>query len=303
MRESIPPALEGERLDRVVSMMSGISRAAASELVAGGAVTVNGTAVTTRAFRVAEGDDVAFPDPRPEAEVQLVAEAGVAVPVVYDDDDVIVVSKPAGLVVHPGAGHASGTLVHGLLHRYPELAGVGQPDRPGIVHRLDADTSGLLVVARSAGAYEDLVDQLSSRSVGRVYDALVWGTFETPRGSIDAPVGRSRRHPTRMAVTADGREARTDFDVVETFHHPVELSRLRCRLHTGRTHQIRVHLMSVHHAVVGDPVYGGVRESFPVPRLWLHAAELSFDHPGTGERVTFDAPLPDDLVGVLNRLQ
>jgi 23S rRNA pseudouridine1911/1915/1917 synthase len=302
MHESIPPALAGERLDRIVSMISGISRSEASELVVSGAVEVNGTVVRSRTHRVSEGDVVAFPDPQPEVEVELTAESDVPVPVVHADEHVIVINKPPGLVVHPGAGHATGTLVHGLLHQFPEVAGVGQPDRPGIVHRLDADTSGLLVVARSPEAYEDLVMQMASRSVGRTYDALVWGTFETPRGSVDAPIGRSRRHPTRMAVTADGREARTDYEVVDVFHFPVELSRLRCRLHTGRTHQIRVHLTSIHHAVVGDPVYSGIRESFPVPRLWLHAAELAFDHPVSGERLVFTAPLPDDLGDVLDRL-
>jgi 23S rRNA pseudouridine1911/1915/1917 synthase len=302
MRESIPPAMAGERLDRIVSMISDMSRAAASGLVTAGAVEVNGVVVTTRTHRVNDGDVVEFPDPEPEGLVILEPEADVPLTVVHVDDDVIVIDKPPGVVVHPGAGHATGTLVHGLLYRFPELAGVGQPDRPGLVHRLDADTSGLLVVARTPAAYEDLVDQLAARSVTRCYDALVWGTFETPRGRIDAAIGRSRRHPTRMAVTADGRDARTDFEVVDDFHYPVELTRLRCRLHTGRTHQIRVHLTSIQHAVVGDPVYSGVRESFPVPRLWLHAAELAFDHPVTGDRLTFISPLPDDLAGVLDRL-
>jgi 23S rRNA pseudouridine1911/1915/1917 synthase len=302
VRETIPPAMAGERLDRVVSMISGVSRSTASDLVAEGAVEVNGTVVTARSHRVADGDVVAFPDPVSPGVVELVAEADVEVPVVFADDEVIVIDKPTGLVVHPGSGHTTGTLVHGLLHQFPEVASVGQEGRPGLVHRLDADTSGLLVVARTPSAYDHLVDQLADRSMGRAYDALVWGSFEVPRGQVDAPVGRSRRHPTRMAVTADGRPARTDFEVTEAFTQPVEVSRLRCRLHTGRTHQIRVHLKSIQRPVVGDPLYGGVRESFPVPRLWLHAAELVFVHPTSGERLVFTSPLPADLAGVLERL-
>lgn len=301
--EVVPAALDGERLDRVVAMLTGASRAAVADQVAEGRVTVNGQAVTVRSHRVVAGDVVAAP-PAPTAE-SVVIEPDVSVPfeVVFEDADLVVVGKPPGLVVHPGAGNPTGTLVHGLVARFPDLAGVGQPGRPGLVHRLDADTSGLLVVARTPEAYADLVDQLADRTVTRRYDALVWGEFETTTGRIDAPIGRSRRHPTRMAVTADGREAVTDYEVATTFHHPVVVSRLRCALHSGRTHQIRVHLASIGRPVVGDGLYGGDREGLRSPRLWLHAAELSFDHPGTGERLTFTAPLPDDLASVLADLR
>jgi 23S rRNA pseudouridine1911/1915/1917 synthase len=232
----------------------------------------------------------------------VTADPAVTVTVVYEDDDVVVVDKAPGLVVHPGSGNPSGTLVHGLVHRYPEMSGVGEPMRPGLVHRLDADTSGLLVVARTSEAYSTLVTQMASHSVDRQYDALVWGEFETPAGRVDAPVGRSRRHPTRMAVTADGRSAVTDYTVEQTFHQPVVVSRLRCRLLTGRTHQIRVHLSGIGHPVVGDPLYSGIRESLVVPRLWLHATHLGFEHPVTGEHCEFDSPLPDDLAAVLDEL-
>jgi 23S rRNA pseudouridine1911/1915/1917 synthase len=301
--EVVPAALDGERLDRVVAMLTGASRAVVADQVADGRVRVNGEAVTSRSHRVVTGDLVAAP-PAPAADdIVIEPDASVAFEVVFEDADLIVVAKPPGLVVHPGAGNPTGTLVNGLVARFPDLAAVGQPGRPGLVHRLDADTSGLLVVAHTPDAYTDLVHQLAERTVTRRYDALVWGEFETTTGRVDAPIGRSRRHPTRMAVTADGREAVTDYEVVTTFHHPVVVSRLRCALHSGRTHQIRVHLASIGRPVVGDGLYGGDREGLRSPRLWLHAAELSFDHPGTGERLSFSAPLPGDLAGVLAELR
>jgi 23S rRNA pseudouridine1911/1915/1917 synthase len=204
--------------------------------------------------------------------------------------------------VHPGAGNARGTMVAGLLARYPELAGVGEPERPGIVHRLDKGTSGLLVVARTQDAYESLVEQLSSRSVERRYLTLVWGCPEPATGVVDAPIGRSRRDPTRMTVSATGREARTRYEVRERFTEPIVASLVECKLETGRTHQIRVHLAAIGRPVVGDPRYKGARASFKTPRMFLHAHTLAFDHPATGERVSFTAPLPADLQSVLDRL-
>jgi 23S rRNA pseudouridine1911/1915/1917 synthase len=302
MREVVPRALDGQRLDRVVALVTGGSRAEAAALVDEGAVTVGGSPVTTRSHRVAEGDmvDIDLPD-RP-AEIELAADPSVPVPVVHEDADLIVVDKPAGVVVHPGAGQASGTLVNGLLARYPEIRDVGQPDRPGIVHRLDKGTSGLLLVARSALAYDRLVAMLGRHEVDRRYRTLVWGTVASPTGLVDAPVGRSGRERTRMAVTVRGKPARTWYDVVRTFHHPVEVTELVCRLETGRTHQIRVHMASIGHRVVGDGRYGGDRQSLPLPRPFLHAEHLGFDHPITGEALTFTSPLPDDLAQVLARL-
>jgi 23S rRNA pseudouridine1911/1915/1917 synthase len=302
MREVVPRALDGQRLDRVVALVTGGSRAEAAALVDEGAVTVGGSPVTTRSHRVAEGDmvDIDLPD-RP-AEIELAADPSVPVPVVHEDADLIVVDKPAGVVVHPGAGQGSGTLVNGLLARYPEIRDVGQPDRPGIVHRLDKGTSGLLVVARSTLAYDRLVAMLGRHEVDRRYRTLVWGTVASPTGLVDAPVGRSGRERTRMAVTVRGKPARTWYDVVRTFHHPVEVTELVCRLETGRTHQIRVHMASIGHRVVGDGRYGGDRQSLPLPRPFLHAEHLGFDHPITGEVLTFTSPLPDDLAQVLARL-
>jgi len=301
MRETVPAALDGERLDRLVAILTGRSRAAAAALVAGGAVRVGDDVVTAGKHRVADGDEVEVdvgPDPGP----LVVADPSVPVPVVHEDDDVVIVDKPAGLVVHPGAGHATGTLVHGLLARYPEIAQVGEPDRPGIVHRLDRDTSGLLVVARSERARRALVRALSAHQVERSYLALVVGLPEADTGMVDAPIGRSNRAPTRMAVSTRGRQARTRYAVEARWDDP-GVALLRCRLETGRTHQIRVHLAAIGHPVVGDDTYSRGRPP-PVasPRLFLHATRLAFDHPVDGHRVTADSPLPADLAAVLAAL-
>jgi 23S rRNA pseudouridine1911/1915/1917 synthase len=295
---TVPAALAGERVDRALALVTGWSRADVQTLLSRDAVLVGGRTVA-KSHRLAEGDRIELLDapasdepPRPEP---------LPVNVVFEDDDVIVVDKPAGLVVHPGAGHASGTLVNGLLARAPALASVGDPARPGIVHRLDRDTSGLLVVARSPRAYESLVAQLSAREVAREYVALVWGAPDAPRGVIDAPIARSQARRTRMAVRDEGRPARTRYEVRAVFDDP-RCSLLDCALETGRTHQIRVHLAAIDHPVVGDATYGGARQSLPLSRPFLHAAALAFDHPATGERMRYTSPLPDELQHVLDAL-
>ena len=304
MNEVVPAALDGERVDRIVSLLTGASRAAAADLVAGGAVRVDGATVTSGKQRLHEGQVLEFPDGSPTAIAAAAPDASVSFTVVHADDDVIVVDKPAGLVVHPGAGNPDGTLVNGLLARFPELAGVGDDQqRPGIVHRLDADTSGLLVVARSEEAYRPLVAQAGDRTMTRESVALAWGVPEARRGVVDAPIGRSAREPTRMTVAAGGRPARTRYEVEQEYTDPVACSRWRCQLETGRTHQIRVHLAAIGHPVVGDERYGGVRPGLDVPRLMLHAQHLAFTHPRTGERMAFDSPVPADLAGVLSRLR
>jgi 23S rRNA pseudouridine1911/1915/1917 synthase len=302
MRETVPPALDGQRLDRVVAMVTGRSRAEAAALVDAGAVAVGGRAVTARAYRVSEGDQLDVPSAEPPADVALVADPAVVVPVVHEDEHLLVVDKPAGLVVHPGAGQAGGTLVHGLLARYPEIRTVGQPDRPGIVHRLDRGTSGLMLVARTPVTYERLVAMLASRRVDRRYRALVWGTLDSPTGLVDAPIGRSARDRTRMAVTLAGKPARTAYEVERAYDDPVAVTELRCKLETGRTHQIRVHLASIGHPVVGDARYGGDRASLPCPRPWLHAERLALVHPVTGEPLAFASAVPPDLAEVRARL-
>jgi len=301
--EVVPAALAGERLDRLVAMVVGCSRAQAAVLVDDGAVTVGGAVCTSRSVKLAEGDEVVIEAAGAVADVALAGDPSVPVHVVYEDDDVIVVDKPADLVVHPGAGNDTGTLVQGLLARYPEIAAVGQPDRPGIVHRLDRGTSGLLVVARSQPAYEALVAALSTHEVEREYKALVWGHPEATSGLVDAPIGRSTREPTRMAVSNRGREARTRYDVEATYDEPVPVALLTCRLETGRTHQIRVHLQAIGHPVVGDSRYDGLREAIPLRRPFLHAARLAFAHPVTGEPMSFTSPLTPDLEAVLATLR
>ncbi len=300
MNETVPRALDGERVDRVVAFMTGLPRSEVAELVSGGRVRVGGAAVTTRSRRVIEGDVVEVDVPEGSV-AGLVGDASVDVPVVHVDDQVIVVDKPAGLVVHPGAGQRSGTLVHGLLHRFPDLAGVGAPERPGIVHRLDKGTSGLLVVARTPEALADLQAQLKARDVERRYLTLVLGEVSEGTGVVDAPVGRSTRQPTRMAVTARGRPARTRYEVVERYTDPVPATLLECRLESGRTHQVRVHLAAIGHPVAGDTRYGR-GDALAMNRPFLHAHELAFDHPADGGRRRFTSPLPADLEQVRERL-
>jgi 23S rRNA pseudouridine1911/1915/1917 synthase len=309
MRAQVPAALEGERVDRAVAMLYDVTRAEAAALVAEGSVQLDGAVVPVRSRRVAAGQwleaDVdpdrargtgwrgapAQPDP------------SVDVPVVHADEAVIVVDKPPGLVVHPGAGHTSGTMAQGLLARFPELAGVGECDRPGIVHRLDVGTSGLLVVARTPDAYRSLVDQLAAHTVERRYLALVWGAVEADEGLVDAPIGRAASDPTAMAVAAAGRPARTRYRVLQRFRIPVEATLVECRLETGRTHQVRVHLAAIGHPVVGDGRYRGQRASLPAGRPFLHASRLGFDHPVRGDRTWFESPLPADLEELRERLE
>lgn len=303
IRVIVPGPLDGERIDRVVAMVTEVSRTEATRLVRDGAVLVDGEVTTRGADRITAGVEVAIALAPADSPVRPAAEADVEVPLVHVDDQVIVVDKPEGLVVHAGAGHPDGTLVNGLLALFPALAGVGDPARPGIVHRLDRGTSGLLVVARTEAAYASLVGQLADRSVERRYRALVWGHPDSPRGVVDAPIGRSPRTPTKMAVTERGKPARTRYEVEASFTEPAPVSMLACRLETGRTHQIRVHLAAIGHPVVGDERYRGVRQSVPCPRPFLHAEHLAFTHPSSGRRLAFDSPLPADLAEVLASLR
>lgn len=300
--ELIPAALEDERVDRVVSMATGISRRQAADLIEAGAVTVNGTVATARSQRLAENDMLVVDVPDEEPGLPL-ADADVAVDVVWEDSCLAVVDKPAGLVVHPGAGNPEGTLVNGLLARYRNLGAVGEPHRPGIVHRLDRGTTGLMVVALTQVAYLALVEAMAERRVERGYLALVWGELVDDRGTIDSPIGRSMRHPARMTVTPRGKPARTHYEVVKRYFEPAPSTLVGCRLDTGRTHQIRVHMSAIGHPVVGDVTYGGAREGIEFPRPALHAARLGLDHPTTGTPLEFESPTPPDLSELLARLR
>jgi 23S rRNA pseudouridine1911/1915/1917 synthase len=291
----VPEELEGSRVDRALAVLLEVTRSAARTLVERG-VTVDG-APARAGQRVTAGSVLVAPVPdEPEA---FEAEP-VPFVVLYEDDDVIVVDKPAGVIVHPGAGQTKGTLAAGLLYRFPELRGVGAAGRWGLVHRLDKDTSGVLLVARTPAAFETLGHQIRRRDITRVYQALAQGVFDAPTGTIDAPIGRHPTHPMRQAVIPGGRPARTHFEV-EREYRDAGCSLLTVTLETGRTHQIRVHLAAIGHPVVGDRVYGAPSE-LDVPRIFLHARRVEFTHPTTGETVIVEAPLPDDLAAVLASL-
>ena len=298
--EEIPAALAGERLDRIVALIGEVSRADAAAVIEAGGVEVDRVRAASGKVRLAAGQVVAIrldllPQPAlPEPD------GSIPLDIVHVDDDVVVVNKSPGLVVHPAAGHTGGTLVNALIARFPEIASVGDPQRPGIVHRLDIGTSGLLVAARSARAYDALVGALSRREVYRDYVALVWGRVEAPNGTIDAPIGRDPRDPMRMTVVESGKPARTHYEVRRSFDAP-EVTLLDCHLETGRTHQIRVHLAAIGHPVVADATYGGRRPGVVLDRPFLHAGRLSFSHPVSGTRLEFSAPLPTDLQVVLDR--
>ncbi len=306
----VPAALAGMRLDRAVSFLTGMARAEAARLVQAGGARLGGEVVRESSRRLKDKELLLLDESlraEPAAADEVKAEGGIPFEVVYEDDDLIVVDKPVGVVVHPGAGNRSGTLVAGLLAAYPELAelpaaGAGQADRPGIVHRLDKETSGLVVVARSRRAHTSLTAQLASRSVSRRYRAILLGRLEAERGVVDAPIGRSEGDPTKMAVLATGKRARTHYEALGLFSSPLAASYAELSLETGRTHQIRVHMAAIGHPVLGDRRYGGRRGALAVGRPMLHAAALRLAHPASGQEMSFSSPLPDDFEEALDAL-
>jgi 23S rRNA pseudouridine1911/1915/1917 synthase len=293
IRLAVPREAAGERLDRFLARLEEVgSRAAAERLLVAGKVHVDGEE-RPKSHRLAGGEEIAFAPPQREPS-RLEPELVPGLHVVYEDEHLVVVDKPAGVVVHPSAGHAAGTLVQGLLRH--AIEGGGVPERPGIVHRLDRDTSGLLVVARSDQAHRRLQRLLRRQEITREYLALVCGRPRSRRGRIEAPIGRDRRDPTRVSLdTATPRDAVTTFELAELMgQHAL----LRVGLETGRTHQIRVHLAAIGLPVAGDKVYG-VPGDLGLPRQFLHAAWLAFEHPfGTG-RVEVESPLPPDLTAAV----
>ncbi|HVH52125.1 MAG TPA: RluA family pseudouridine synthase [Gaiellaceae bacterium] len=291
-RLRVPDAAAGERLDRFLAGLPEIgSRAVAERLLSEGGVLVDGSA-RPKSAKLAGGEQLEFePPPVPKSDLRP-EEMDLRVP--YEDEHLLVVDKPAGVVVHPARGHASGTLVHGLLAY--DVEGGDEPDRPGIVHRLDRDTSGLLVVARSPEAHRRLQDLVRKRAVTREYRALVVGRPQSRSGTVDAPIGRDRNDPLRHSLDTDSpREAVTHFEVEELLPR---YALLRVTLETGRTHQIRVHLAAIDLPVAGDPLYGRPGE-LGLTRQFLHAARLAFRHPFTGEPVEVVSPLPVDLENAL----
>ncbi len=305
----VPADLSDVRFDTAVARLCPeLSRAAAQRLIREGNVLLNGRA-SKPSESVKTGDElrVTIPPPvEPAARPQPIA-----LNVVYEDEDLIVVNKPSGMVVHPGAGNPDGTLVNALLHHCRELAGVGGKLRPGIVHRLDKETSGLLVAAKNDAAYHSLQQQIQVRTAVREYWALVWGCVENDEGRIEAPIGRHPRHRQKMAANVPhARNAITDYRVLERFKR---MTLLQAHLQTGRTHQVRVHFAHIGHPVVGDPLYGRGRASGLAQFMRelvaglhgqaLHARRLCFDHPHTGERLEFEAPLPEDFATLLDVLR
>jgi len=292
LRVVVPAEAAGERLDRFLASLPEVgSRAAAERLVEEGAALVDGSP-RLKSHRLEGGEELELEVPE-SVPVELQAEE-LPLRIAYEDDHVLVVDKPAGIVVHPSPGHATGTMVHGLVGR---TAGGDDEDRPGIVHRLDRDTSGLLVVARTEEAYGRLQELVRNRQLERHYKALVRGRPRSWRGRIDAPIGRDRHDPTRQSLDTDTpREAVTHFEVERLLYKHALLD---VRLETGRTHQIRVHLAAIELPVVGDPIYGIADEQ--LKRQFLHAWRLAFPHPVTGELVEVESPLPPELQAALER--
>ncbi|MBE6994890.1 MAG: RluA family pseudouridine synthase [Ruminococcaceae bacterium] len=289
----------GKRLDAFVAeAFPELSRSRAQSLCESGDVTVNGKTVKKN-HKLLEGDSVAVLLPEPES-VEIVPQ-DIPLNIVYEDDSVLVIDKPKGMVVHPAPGHPDGTIVNAVLfHCGERLSGIGGEIRPGIVHRIDKDTSGLLIIAKNDHAHRCLTEQLKDRSLSRVYDAIVRGSLKDDEGRIDAPIGRSLRDRKKMAVNgAAPREAATRYEVVSRYPG---YTRVRCHLETGRTHQIRVHMASIGHPVAGDEVYGGGREK-ELEGQCLHAGSIRFIHPDTGEPMSFSCPLPAYFTAFEERLK
>ena len=298
-RVEIPAEFDGERADRAVAILCDVSRRIAKSTIEMGGVVRRGSRLSP-ADRVVAGDVIEVD--LVVREIPVEADTAVEFAIAFEDDDVVVVDKPAGVIVHPGAGRPGGTLANGLLARFPEIAELGPEHRWGIVHRIDRDTSGLLIVAKTPAAFDHLQAALKRREVNRRYLALVSGRFTNTTGTIDAPVGRDHAHPTRMTVAEGGRPARTHYRRLAEWEDHDE-SLMAVTLETGRTHQIRVHMRAVDHPIVGDPVYGPGRWMAGDPgRTWLHAEALTFEHPSGSGSLTVHAELPPDLAGSLDDL-
>ncbi len=287
-----------ERLDKAIAArLEDLSRSSVQRLIKSGEVKVNGR-LSKPSYSVQVGDEVVVRVPT-EVPPQVLPE-DIPLDVVYEDDALLVVNKPAGLVVHPAPGHPSGTLVNAVLAHCPQIAQVGGADRAGIVHRLDKDTSGLILVAKDEATRAALQRQFKRRQVGKVYLALVEDHVQPREGIIEVPIGRHKRNRKKMAVVRSGRRARTLYRAIEFFD---QHTLLEVRPHTGRTHQVRVHLSWLGYPIVGDAVYGRRRQRLLQGRHFLHAARLRCTHPATGEEVTFEAPLPPELAAVLEKLR
>ena len=298
VRYHLSPHHDGERVDRVIAFFSGLSRSKVSDLISKRLILRNGIPIKKGSEIVHTNDEISMPNLVDEAVEEIASDESIDFEVVFEDDSVIVVSKPSGLIVHPGSGIANGTLVNGLAAQFPDLREIGDPTRLGLVHRLDKGTSGLLVVARTPEALDNLKFQMQERHVHRQYFAIVAGHVESNKGVVDAPLGRDPKNPLKRAVIYSGKYARTHYEIDQKYESPFKVSMLNCRLETGRTHQIRVHLAAIGHPVLGDELYGG-RTSFNIEnRLALHAQMLTFLHPKTKNLMNFESPLPVELTSM-----
>ncbi|MED1112822.1 MULTISPECIES: RluA family pseudouridine synthase [Bacillus cereus group] len=288
---------KSERIDKFVAEInSEWSRSQVQQWIKDDVVTVNGKSVKVN-YKVKENDEITVTIPDPE-ELDIQAE-DMNLEIYYEDADVLVVNKPRGMVVHPAPGHTSGTLVNGLMHHCTDLSGINGVMRPGIVHRIDKDTSGLLMVAKNDMAHESLVNQLVAKTVTRRYKAIVHGVIPHDKGTIDAPIGRDKKERQSMTVDENGKNAVTHFQVLERFK---DFTLVECRLETGRTHQIRVHMKYIGYPLAGDPKYGP-KKTLDMNGQALHAGILGFDHPRTGEYIQFEAPIPEVFEDALNILR
>ncbi len=297
----VTESCSGRRLDSFLSENAqNLSRSAAQRLIEEGHVSVNGERALKKRILLA-GDEVLFSQPEPRCPLPIPQDIGLDV--VFEDGDVIVVNKPCGMVVHPAAGHFEGTLVNALLfHCGGSLSGVGGEARPGIVHRLDKDTSGLIIAAKNDLAHKSLSSQIKDRSLLRGYEAIVRGRLDPPAGKVDRPLGRSEKDRKKMAVSRRpyARAAVTHYETIAVYPG---YSHMAFRLETGRTHQIRVHMLSVGHPVAGDPLYGGKPGELGLISQCLHAKRLCFSHPRSGERIELSCPLPEYFTAALSRLE
>ncbi len=290
---------EGVRLDSFVTdaFDSTYSRSFYKRLIDDGKITVNGKVITKAGTKLAPGDIVEADIPEPVEDGSFVAQ-DIPLDIVYEDSDLLVINKPQGMVVHPAAGHSDGTLVNALLaHCKDELSDINGVLRPGIVHRIDKDTSGLMLACKNNFTHLKLADMLSRHEIVREYRALVYGFVKEDKGMVDAPIGRSSSDRRKMAVNKDGKSAVTHFEVIERFG---EITDLKLVLETGRTHQIRVHMAYIGHPVVGDPVYAARRKNYGLSGQALHSRAITFVHPRTGETMHFECDLPDYYLGVIN---
>ncbi len=280
---------EGERIDKYVSfLVEDVSRSYLQKLIKDGRVTVDGKTVRS-SYQVKAGDQIRLD--LPEAQVLTVEAEDIPLDILYEDDDLLVVNKPKGMVVHPAAGHATGTMVNALLyHCGDSLSGINGVLRPGIVHRIDRDTTGSVLVCKNDRAHRIIADQLKEHSIYRIYHAIVIGNIKEDEGTVDKPIGRNPQDRKKMAVVPDGKRAVTHYKVLQRFG---DYTYIQCRLETGRTHQIRVHMASISHPLLGDEVYTNAKWSFHLQGQCLHAKTLGFVHPTTGEYIEIDSPLPE----------